>query len=371
MDNSDLEAAVRSGVVSADVADRLRNFSAKRRSAPEADEERLNLVSGIADVMSAIGIFMFVGAAFLALTLITPLAAAWVAPICWLLAEYFTRRRKQALTSFLIYGGFVIASGLAVVAVAFMLPFGGSAIQFDTRPTPEPVSLVQALIIAAGMMACSMAWWVRFRLPIAYAAAWVAGVNVATHVIRLCFPDASEAFVGFYLLGAGISLLAVAVWWDITDIRRETYRTDVAFWLHAAAGFAIAGASYRLLFGLQRQTDGWDRLYNFATLDPGISAAIAGLLLFAVFLCVALVIDRRALLMSSLGFAIPAAAKLFSSLSPAIAPFAAAMGIGTVLILLAFGWLSMRKALLALLPTTLRAQLPRTAIENFSSRPVR
>lgn len=252
VDKSDLEAAVRSGVVSADVAEKLRNFSAMRRGTPAADEERLTLVGGVADIMSAIGVLLFVGAAFLALSLVTPLAAAWAAPICWGLAEHFTRRKRQALTSFLLFAIFTISSSLAFVAVALALPSAGQPLRFGATATPEPIDLFQAFVIAIGMTASSAAWWWRFRLPVAQAAVWLGGINAATHAIRMCVPEVSETFVGFYLLGGGLLLLCVALWWDLTDIRRETYRADVAFWLHALAGFQIAGASYRLLFGLQR-----------------------------------------------------------------------------------------------------------------------
>ena len=370
VDGTDLEAAVRAGIIPAADADKLRNFSAERRGAPAAGEERFGFAGGLADIMTAIGILLLLGAAILFLGGV-PFAPAILAPVAWALAEHFTRRRKLTLTSIALFAIFVLAVALTLLAVAMTIPGPG---HFQTIVPGKPAVLVlpplQSLVVAAGCAGACAAWWFRFRLPIAVAAGVMASANLLTHVMRMTIPEAPAGLVSVYLLLVGILMFLAAMWWDMSDIRRETRRSDVAFWLHAMAGYQIAGASFRLIFGVAGNPSGWDRLFSFTALPPQAGGAIFALLAFGAFCLLALAIDRRSLLMSSLVFVIPATSRL-TGLPDMAGLLLAVMLAGALLLALSSFWTRLRIMVLARIPATVRAQLPRTAISSHGARPVR
>jgi hypothetical protein len=271
-----------------------------------------------------------------------------------------------------LFAIFALAIALTLTAVAMLMPEPGRMPSADPgmMRVPTMLSPLQSLIVATGCAWACAAWWFRFRLPIAVAAGVMAAVNLLTHVMRMAIPAAPAGLVSMHLLLVGIGIFLAAMWWDMSDIRRETRRSDVAFWLHAMAGYQIAGASFRLIFGVAGNPAGWDRLFAFATLPPQAGGAVLALLAFGAFCLLALAVDRRSLLMSSLAFAIPATARL-TGLSGAGGILIAVMLAGALLLALSSFWTRLRAAILAPLPATIRAQLPRTAIASHGARPVR
>jgi len=369
VDETDLDAAVLSGVLTSAQAERLRNFSAERRGAPAADEERFGLVGGLADIMTAVGLGLLLGAALVLLYSITPIAAMLLVPLTWLLARHLTAKRRLTLTSFVLFGVYVLAVGMSLLALAWMVQ-PPSAVSITHLPTnPLGTTALQGVFIASATTIACLTWWRRFHLPIAYAAAVVAGINVITHLMRIAVPEAATASVSLYLLITGVAMLALAIWWDLSDIRRETRRADVAFWLHAIAGYQIAGASFRLIFGVEGNPEGWERRFAFSSLPPDAIGAVFALLLFTGFCAVALALDRRSLVMSSLIFVLPALARM-TGLEGTPANLIAAMALGTLLLSIATLWMPLRALILGRLPIALRAQLPRTSLVNHGPRPV-
>ena len=263
MDSLELDAAVKSGVISPEVARDLRNFSAEQRQTPLADEERFGLVGGLADVMTAAGLLLLLGGVAFAFAFVPILAILIVLGASWAFAEHFTRQRRMTLTSFVLFGAFVVAALAGLIGVATVFPTAGrwpySAVGWGA------MSPLAGLVVSFGTaMTCGL-YWLRFKLPFAYMTGAVAGVNVGVHVVHLVTPNASASVVSFMLLLVGLWLFAVAMWWDMSDVRRETRRADIAFWMHWAAGYQIAGASFRLLLGVSGSPTGWDRLDAFAT----------------------------------------------------------------------------------------------------------
>lgn len=367
MDSVELEAAVKSGVITPDVARALRNFSAEQQHAPLADNERFGLVGGLADVMTAAGLFLLLGGVAYAFAFIPPVAVLIVLGASWAFAEHFTRQRRMTLTSFILFFAFVAAAFCGLLAVASVFPVMS---RWPYAPSPWPVvSPLASLVVSFGIALACGGYWLRFKLPFAYMVAAVAVVNIGIHVVQLVTPNASAAVVSFMLLLVGLWLFAVAMWWDMSDVRRETRRADIAFWMHWAAGYQIAGASFRLLLGVSGGPQGWERLNAFATQPASGGAAIAVLALFAFFCFVALVIDRRSLLLSSLIYVVPATAQLMGALQSTTMTMTA-MLTGGFLVVLAAYWRQARALLLARLPDHIRAQLPRTDLSFATSRPV-
>jgi hypothetical protein len=354
----DLDAAVAAGIIGEDQAIALRNFEAERSEEPAASEERFGLIGGFADIMAAVGLVLVAGT-FAGLIAKAPPIGLLALPCCWWAAAYFTERRRLMLTSFVIFAVFALATALSSLFIALALmgvrPAGSLA-----NGLPVLASVVTALVTAA---ACYL-YWRRFRLPIAFAAFAVALINVAINLLRLLLPGLPDGGVHLVLALAGPSLFVTAMWWDISDIRRETIRSDVAFWLHIAAGFLLVKTVMGLLLGMSGAPSGWSMLFASANHQSSGSTAAAVIILFLLFAAVALIIDRRSLLTSGMFYVVPAMGSL-GGIAPAF--FLA----GLLLTLLAIRWTPMRARLLGFLPEEIRAQVPRTDITNPGRRPTR
>jgi hypothetical protein len=143
----------------------------------------------------------------------------------------------------------------------------------------------------------------------------------------------------------GIATFLFAMWWDGSDPKRETRRSDVAFWLHLLA----APLMVHPIFSLLGLTEG-----AASTLD-----GVAVILLYVVLGLVALAIDRRALLVSALAYVLYALNSLFETYGAVELSVAlTALIIGSALLLLSAFWTSARRAVVKPLPEGLRGRLP-------------
>lgn len=362
MEHFDLDAAVRAGVLRSDQADDLRRFDEQMRRAPGATEERFRLVSGFADIMAAVGIAM-VAWAGIVLVALAPVTGIFLPAVYWWGATYFTERRRMMLTSFILFGGFALSSAMGALAIALFI-LGKSPLQASMTDLAN----VWAVMVASITTGACWLYWKRFQLPVAYAAFAVAAVNVGVTAIRLLLPNMPS--LGVDLVGAvvGPVLFAWAMWWDMSDVRRETVRSDVGFWLHICAGFTIVKSAMTLLLGTQQQdATGWWRMFSHPA-TPTAADAVAVLSIFAAFAVVALIIDRRSLLTSGMFYAVPALGALIGGGALMFAP--ALFVTGICLVLLAVQWIPWRERLLRLVPQAVVAQLPRTQLKAVGPRPV-
>jgi hypothetical protein len=182
-----------------------------------------------------------------------------------------------------------------------------------------------------GLVAAGAAWvhWKRFMVPITVAAGAAALVAVAVALTLAAIPAAKDAIYPILLAG-GLAVFALAMWWDMSDRERRTRRSDVAFWLHLAAAPLIAHPVFHML-GVFNET---------ITLD------IAGivLVLYLAFAFVALAVDRRALLVSSLAYVLYAMYSLFVTAGAVELAWAfTALVIGSALLTLSAFWHPMRR----------------------------
>ena len=143
---------------------------------------------------------------------------------------------------------------------------------------------------------------------------------------------------------AGLAIFGVATKWDATDRDRLTRRSDVAFWLHLLAAPLLVHP-----------------VFTQMGVFSGITSPAQTVVVFAMYLALALVslaIDRRALVVSALGYVLYALATLlrqngFVSLSFAYT----GLVIGSALLMLSAYWNKSRAMTLGRLPGTLRAHL--------------
>jgi hypothetical protein len=356
---SDLEAAVTAGAISPDAAIGLRNFVAASRATPVVDEEHFRLLTGFNDIFVAIAaIILLLAIGWMGNTIPphiedggpSPFSGLLVAVAAWGLAEFFTRKRRMALPSILLLLAFI---GGVLGASFFTL-----AVVIGEQALDNDEALAALIAAASAGIAAGAAWlhWRRFRVPITVAAGTAALAGLVLALVGYAVGDAERlrnVMLGVALtLGVGVFLLAM--WWDGSDPRRETRRSDVAFWLHLLAAPMIVHP----IFSLMGLTDG------------SATAAEAGIvvLVYLVFVVAALAIDRRALLVSALAYVLWALTDLFERFGAVELSFAlTAFVIGSALLLLSAFWHTARAAVVRNLSPSLQARLP--VLDRLSPQP--
>ncbi|MCX7302779.1 MAG: hypothetical protein NTV73_00355 [Hyphomicrobiales bacterium] len=337
-----LDRAVAQGVLTVQQVDLLHSLErtgAPASAAETQDDESFRFIGGFSDIFVTIGLVLFLGA----LSYFSSGAAGGagtsfaVALASWLLAEYFTRRRRMALPSIVLL---LIFAGSTFITVADLYPDSrNDAFFFQRYLDAGWPAFVAGLATAA---ATAVHYW-RFRVPITIAAGAAA---LAAAIVGLFFalePDLAATATMPLVLLCGLATFALAMRFDLSDPGRQTRRTDIAFWLHMLAAPLIV---HPLLKGLTG--DG----------DMDTASALSILAIFMVLAFVALVVDRRAILVSGLAYAGYAFGSLIvkAGLSDGVVPLTMLV-LGALVLLLSAGWHALRRALLGLLPAALVRRL--------------
>jgi MFS family permease len=353
---SDLAQAVEAGVLTPEQAESFRNHIAAGRSAPAVDEEHFRLLTGFNDIFVAIAALLilvagarigaYIGEGIVGFGLdiedsprgIGAMIAGGgftVAVTGWLLAEYFTRKRRMALPSILLLlafvGGFGVGlAGIFVANVPWLAEQFGLNMDNETQMRRLGGSI--AAIIGVATAAAAWVHWKRFMVPITVAAGALAVVGIAIAMVVAFFPGIEDSIHPVVLV-AGILVFALAMWWDTSDRERRTRRSDVAFWLHLAAAPLIANPIFHMLGVFEH--------------DMAVATAVIVIALYIAFAIVALAIDRRALLVSSLAYVLWAMYALFNATQNVeLSASLTALVIGSALLTLSAFWHPMRRAVL-------------------------
>ncbi|NWK98241.1 hypothetical protein DM806_21760 [Sphingobium lactosutens] len=341
---SDLQDAVAAGALTPQAAQSLRDHVAQLRATPVVDEEHFRLLTGFNDIFVAIAsVILLVALGWLgdSLRFGAPdhhpafMSGVLIAIASWGLAEYFTRQRRMALPSILLLCGFVGGMAFALGALATQIfPNAGDS---------------EAALIMSGIAAMSAlaAWahWQRFMVPITVAAGAAAAAGVIAGLVIAAFPE-DDTLPFLLLLASGIAIFLLAMRWDMSDRSRISRRSDVAFWLHLAAAPMIAHSLFHLLGVLNGD-------------EIGAGRALLVIALYVVFGIVALAIDRRALLVSSLAYVLFALYALFKQAGAVELSWAlTSLVIGSALLLLSALWHHARALIVHGLPPALTDRLP-------------
>ena len=339
----DLNAAVAAGALSQQAADALREHTARAKSVPLVDEEQFRLITGFNDIFVVIACLILLSSiGWLAGSLNFALGALAVAGSSWALAEFFTLKRRMALPSILLLGGFVWS-----VMVAFQSLGGAVLALFEGDPgliVRSPSSLASVTSLAFSSLAGAVAAWLhwrRFKVPITIAAGALALVAGGYSVLVMAESSLTIWLTAWFLL-SGSAIFIIALRWDASDPQRQSRNSDVAFWLHLLAAPLLVHPVFTLLGVLS-----------------GAPSAFQGIGVLAVYLLIAVVslaIDRRAMMVSSLGYVLYTIAALLQTFGAIGFGFAlTALVIGSALLLLSAFWQPCRQRVLLALPTGLRA----------------
>jgi hypothetical protein len=237
---------------------------------------------------------------------------------------------------------------LEIESQSFLAQFKGLAL------TAIPVKALAATI------ALSLFYW-RFRLP--FVLLPIAGsLTIATLATTTVFlPYGSNAMLSetVVLLLCGLAAFAAAMRFDLSDRLRTTRRSDCAFWLHLLAAPLIV---HSLVVIATWWVVPLGKSYGIERMTANLVGAIAAIIL--VLALVAIIIDRRALLVSALtylgaivGFAITQAMGKDTNVF-----YASLLVLGILILTLGIGWRFLRAIIMRLLPRTVADRLPPVSI---------
>ena len=355
LNEDDLDAAVGQSIVTQAQADALRTFAAERRKtggAERADEERFRFMRGFNDFFFAIGVVLFgAGLSLYAGMQASPLVYGFAAIVMWGLAELLVRRRRLVLPGIVIvvfFVGFVVAAlpiasfytDSGQIPLATQSRFNNLNLLFGHGSTAQlAVKAVIAGLAAAGFYA-------RFRFP--FALLLIAGSAVAAFelgVSNMLFGDSAIARLALLLL-CGVVVFGFAMWFDLSDRLRATRWSDCAFWLHVLAAPLIVHSLVGLLAG--------------PTFRPDNFASIMIVLVAVLMTGIALIIDRRALLVSALVYvgSVIAYALSTATLDKSLILIATLVILGALVLALGIGWSPLRRRIVSRLSPALMNRLP-------------
>ena len=341
LDQADLAAATAAGIIDAAQAERLLAFAAERAAALPAqsspDEENVRLVSSFNDIFVTMAIALFMGAASF---LLGGFAGVAMIAAGWGFSEIFVRQRRMALPAIVL--ACLNAAGAGFVALIMISMFIRQG-------------WITYMFVAACVALAAYLHFRRYRVPIdialafsALGCAFVATVAASDAVLKGNLLIGSSARATVALLITGLAGLGLAMMFDRRDPNHQTLNTDIAFWLHMVSAPVIVHSVRTLL-----------PLITGDKADIG-SSSPAMWIVIALFTLLALVIDRRALIVSSLFYIIGGMVYIFSQFSGG--RNSAALGtlmVGALLIALSIGWPHIRRVVVNALPLgRLRASIP-------------
>lgn len=331
---SEIQSAIDAGVISAETVESLETYISSVRNAPVQDEEHFRLITGFNDIFVGIAaIIMLFAAGGIGKAIDNTLAGLFVAATAWGLAEFFTRKRRMAFPSIILLLAFV----------------GGIFVAILTTNTENNDSISSIALPGIVTAIAAALHWLRFKVPITVAAGAAAIAGTVISIIMIVFgDDLDQNIILSLVLIAGLCIFAFAMGWDISDKSRDTRRSDVAFWLHLLAAPMIAHPLFYFI-----GATGGDEI-------SGLQAAcVVGA--YIMMGAIAVVIDRRAMLVSALAYVLIALAFLFNQFGALELNIAlTAFVIGSALLSLSAFWSPLRKKLVRVMPAIIRNNVPAT-----------
>lgn len=273
---SNLQRAADENIISPDQIDPLYNFLQQSPTDSVAEnnidnrEEPLKFIRSFGDIFITLGVLILVISINLSdisgLFYLIP-AAGFV-----LVAEWLVRIRRLALP------------GMAILLS--ILYFTNKAITFNNE---------NATILGFAVLAVtSFLFYLRYKMPFSLLPLAASLVAMVTIMIGI------DVFTNPIIFAAcGLVVFAVAFWFDSRDTKRESILSDGAFWLHLLASPLIV---HGLMVTMLVSDQAWIKALNKELLM---------LIFFAGFFLLALLLDRRAMLISTQLYIIYAITQIF------------------------------------------------------------
>lgn len=331
-----VKAAIEAGIFSETSVTQFKELIKRQQNNHSADEENFKLLTSFNDVFVVIALAIL----FLSINWIFNIIAIWLgmlisALLAWKLSEVFILNKRMAFPAITLVMAFILSS--AMVA----LPFTKSLLELlnfkISNDTPYFITTAAVGAIAGQLH------WKRFKVPITIAATCAVVIGFL-YAIFMVNKELVRLIPGFCLV-VGMIVFAYAFIWDASDTKRSSHNTDVAFWLHLLAAPLLVHPVF-IELGIFE-----------GDIKPYQSFLVLGVYLFIT--CVSLIIDRRALMVSSLGYVLYTFSSILKSfgaveLSLAITGLVISIGLLTIS---AF-WHQYRQIVLNFTPTAIRRFVP-------------
>ncbi len=272
MDRDTLLKASEQGIISKDQVELLLNFDADVTN-PDADssEEPLRFIRSFGDIFITLGIiFVSIATAQFEFS-----GMMKIIPVLILIAttEWLVRVRRLALPG--------IALLLATLYYSSKF-IGLSEPDFELANIAIPTAV--ALLF----------YW-RYKMPFTLLPIALGLLSMVTVLVK---SNITMEQIQYLVVIYGLIIFTVAMWFDSRDVKRQSHLSDAAFWLHLlAAPLAVHGVMMTLL--IETEASVFTELYI--------------ILFFTGFFLIALYVDRRAILVSSISYAIYAIVGLAAS----------------------------------------------------------
>jgi hypothetical protein len=333
MSPEQIDKALKAGIITKGQADKMRaKFGTSDNNLAQiGNEDEMRFLRSFSDVFISIGVGVFAfGLSVFAGLMGGGASFLFAAAVMWLMAEFFGRKKRAHLPTLITALAFLLFTQRGVQTVVGDMGIGGD--------------IVTALITLSAMLL----FYIRIRLPFCIALIALAGLYLAGALVGQVAPEFLRSQFGLGLLLSGLIIFTIALLYDMNDTHRTTRFADNAFWLHFLAAPLI-------IHGLALQTVSLkkDVLFGFVpmvSLDRGDAAIV--MVIVAVITVIGLAINRRALIVSSLGYAAFAMGYLFDGTGMGFGTVIAItfLLLGAAIIFLGAGWHSTRNALLKILP---------------------
>ena len=255
-----LQKAADRSIIENSQIDPLLAFIDDQHAKPVEDnrEEPLKFIRSFGDVFITLGVVILV----IAINMLPLFAYYYLIPAAGfvMVAEWLVRVRKLALP------------GIAILIS--ILHFVNKAIDFNHD---------NASVFGLGVLSLvSLLFYLRYKMP--FSLLPLAAGLVAIVIIQIGVDVIGQPFV---FVGLGLLVFTVAMWFDVRDTARVSHLSDSAFWLHLLASpLIVHGAMISLLFNQQEWIQAIDK-------------EIIIIVFFVGFLLLALLLDRRAMLVST------------------------------------------------------------------------
>ncbi|PHS39720.1 MAG: hypothetical protein COA91_05490 [Robiginitomaculum sp.] len=335
-----IDKALKAGIIDASQAKDMMakldvNAPKPDQAALIGDEENMRFVRSFSDVFIATGIGLLSMGLYASVGIFGAIVKVeWVgylvgAGLIWLMCEYFGRIKRAHLPTLL----------LALAYLLFVHKGVSNLLDFSAQ-----LAVVAGIVPAVITILAMLLFYWRFKLPFSVALIAISLVILVFALLGGTIPT------GILLLLSGLALFGTALSYDARDTDRKTRFADNAFWLHfTAAPLIIHGFAIQVLTPEVIKIGGVIPMVQLGKADAAFMLLTIGLLAL-----VGLAINRRALLVSSLGYAGFAIGFLIKdtglNLGSVVALTLLILGGGIVF--LGVGWHGARKALLKVLPTS-------------------
>lgn len=274
----DIDQALRAGILTEGQVVALREMNDRHKSNNTAldQDEKIGLIRGYNDIFITLAILLLAFGIYM----VAPgeMNGVYLAVFGWVSAEILNKKYRSILP--MIISTTLLAGIIEIIPISLLDNFGE-----ESGYALIPYTLIPFVILV-------VAYW-RFRLPFTLAliainlvaTALITMLTIAWKIFGVNLYE-SDYLIQIFSLICGLGVFAIAMRYDMSDLKRVSRRSDCAFWLHIiASALIIHGALGQTLTDIEES-----------------SILLIGFVLLTIML-IALLINRKSPIVASLIYA--------------------------------------------------------------------